>query len=243
MTSEEQQRATRTSEPGARAARESLSQLSDLLEKGEKRGIFSSRMPASVERGIQEENLKFLENRDIFSEEYYNFIQNLLSANVHSARNPNFESLCENTVLLAVNFLCNTYLHLRERQSLLVGDFVDSITSLLNRSKKATEALLVFLSSATGLQYLKPFLLEASAREVRANFAHLVFNGIRAFETHRGDTEVEEVTKVLSSLAVLVEKDAATHCKNSGQFFWLLSKFAQMVSFPVWFQVAGVHSL
>ena len=54
--------------------RESLSQLSDLLEKGEKRGIFSSRMPASIERSIREENLRFMQNRDVFSEDYYSFL-------------------------------------------------------------------------------------------------------------------------------------------------------------------------
>ena len=54
--------------------RESLSQLSDLLEKGEKRGIFSSRMSASIERSIREENLRFMQNRDVFSEDYYSFL-------------------------------------------------------------------------------------------------------------------------------------------------------------------------
>ena len=48
--------------------RESLSQLSDLLEKGEKTGLFSSRnssqMPSTIEQGIQEENLRFLLRRD-----------------------------------------------------------------------------------------------------------------------------------------------------------------------------------
>ena len=58
--------------------RESLSQLSDLLEKGEKRGIFSSRMPASIERSIREENLRFMQNRDVFSEDYYSFLYEVI---------------------------------------------------------------------------------------------------------------------------------------------------------------------
>ena len=41
---------------------------------GEKRGIFSSRMPASIERSIREENLRFMQNRDVFSEDYYSFL-------------------------------------------------------------------------------------------------------------------------------------------------------------------------
>jgi hypothetical protein len=45
--------------------------LSDLLEKSEKKSLFASRMPSSIEHGIQEENLRFLQNRDVFCEDYY----------------------------------------------------------------------------------------------------------------------------------------------------------------------------
>ena len=31
-------------------------------------------MPASIERSIREENLRFMQNRDVFSEDYYSFL-------------------------------------------------------------------------------------------------------------------------------------------------------------------------
>ena len=79
--------------------RESLSQLSDLLEKGEKRGIFSSRMPASIERSIREENLRFMQNRDVFSEDYYSFLYEVTHTKVYILVSPEpiyyvFELLC-----------------------------------------------------------------------------------------------------------------------------------------------------
>ncbi len=218
----------RTSEPTARA-RESLSQLSDLLEKGERRGLFSSRMPASIERGIQEENLRFLENRDVFCHEYYRFVQDLLSVNVHGAKSPDHESICEEAVRLAASFLCNTYFHVLERQSSILSEMVDGVSVLVERSRRATETLLAFLASSEGLQYLRPFLLECPSRDVRVNFSQMVFSGMRAYERHHGDTESDHVNRVLSSLVGLLEKDVSAHCKNSGQFFWLVSKFAQMV--------------
>ncbi len=241
---------TRTSEPTvaaaktARAARESLSQLSDLLEKGEQRGLFSSRMPASVERGVQEENLRFLENRDVFSQEYYNFVADLLQCctggggggtrsrtgmGKRGEGETERELQCENAVRLAVSFLCNTYFHVRERQSGVISDTVDAVSALVDGSPRAGRALMSILSDGDGLRYLKPFLLECPAREVRANFAHLLSIGFRAAENDSSDTEDRKVHRVLSSLVELMESDAATHCKNSGQFFWLLSKFAQMV--------------
>ena len=44
-------------------------------------------MPASVERLIQEENLKFLDNRDVFCDNYFDFVHDIVSTNVRSGRN------------------------------------------------------------------------------------------------------------------------------------------------------------
>ena len=41
--------------------RESLTELSDLLDKGEKQGLFSSKMPPLIERGIREDNMRFMQ--------------------------------------------------------------------------------------------------------------------------------------------------------------------------------------
>ena len=70
------------------APKESLSQLSDLLEKSEKKSLFANRMPSAIERGIQEENLRFLQNRDVFCDDYYQFISQLINANRNSALPP-----------------------------------------------------------------------------------------------------------------------------------------------------------
>ena len=62
--------------------RESLSELSDLLEKGEKQGIFSSKIPALIERGIREDNMRFMQNRDLHSELYFKWMLNLATVNL-----------------------------------------------------------------------------------------------------------------------------------------------------------------
>ena len=105
----------RISEPGGSqpSARESLSQLSDLLEKGDKRGLFSARMPGSVERAIREENLRFMQNRDVYSEDYYRFVYELVTVNTYRRSSPQFPLLCRESATLALQFLLNTYLHVR----------------------------------------------------------------------------------------------------------------------------------
>ena len=65
---------------------DSLSQLSELLHAGEERGIFAGteRMPLKILQNIREENLEFMKSKDVFSQEYYRFIHQLVSANVVS---------------------------------------------------------------------------------------------------------------------------------------------------------------
>lgn len=111
-----------------------------------------------------------------------------------------------------------------------MSDVVDGIANLIERSKDTCEWLLQFLSSANGLQYLKPFLLECSFREVRVNFASMLHNAFKFFEKHNGNTEIDHVNRILSTLAGLIENDVPNNCKTSNQFFWLLSKVAQMVA-------------
>jgi ubiquitin carboxyl-terminal hydrolase 9/24 len=151
---------SRISEPAPPAARESLSELSNLLEKGEKKGLFgNNRMPASIERGVQEENLRFLDNRDVYCTEYYSFVQDLLNSNVLVSRKSSgvtsdqYDSLCVDAVRLGVNFVFNTYFHLKTRKAAVLSDVTDAVAELVERSCKANEHLLAyFASNDEGLQ-------------------------------------------------------------------------------------------
>ena len=249
---------TRTSEPPSGAvARESLSQLSDLLEKGDKSHLFQmSRMPANIEREINEENLRFLQNRDVYCEDYYKFILDLASINVNPAR-PNglsvgvrqitmrggpatFSSkLAEDhsrlrleSVRLATNFLLNSYFHVKKRQNTVMSDILKNIEFVIEKDKGACEWLIHFLASdENNLQYLRLFLVECAHREVRETFGKLLERSLYCFARHNsGDTQTDDVNLILSTLINLLEKDVGNHCKNSAQFFWVLAKFAQMVS-------------
>ena len=111
----------RISEPGSagvKEARESLNQLSDLLEKGEKKGLFSSRMPPSIERAIREENLRFMQNRDVYCQDYNKFIYDLATVNsmARARSGEQYSDLSVQSVKLSVKFLFNTYYHVKRRK-------------------------------------------------------------------------------------------------------------------------------
>ena len=92
-------------------------------------------MPPRIEQGIQEENLRFLLNRDVYSEDYYQFICDLVSVNAQTRRLVIRENLpvAVNAVNLAVNFLLNTYTHAKRRQKVIIGDLLDAIEFYLGK--------------------------------------------------------------------------------------------------------------
>eukprot|EP00090_Calanus_glacialis_P047045 TRINITY_DN9530_c0_g1_i3.p1 TRINITY_DN9530_c0_g1~~TRINITY_DN9530_c0_g1_i3.p1 ORF type:complete len:2633 (-),score=502.34 TRINITY_DN9530_c0_g1_i3:271-7929(-) len=218
----------RISEPGgANQARESLSQLSDLLEKGEKRGIFTSRMPAPIERSIREDNLRFMQNRDVFSEDYYKFMYELTTANTYKHRSSDYKELCRESVNLAIQFLFNTYFHVRRRQRCVMADWVDAIEAVITVCPTASEWLVNYLSS-DGLRYLKPYLLESSSRDVRQNFSQLLEKTLSSHIKHSGSSESNAVTGIVTHLVEMLVRDVPDNVKFSSQYFWSLLMFAQM---------------
>ena len=202
-------------------ARESFSQLTDLLEKGEQKGLFTARrMPSQIERGIQEENLKFLKNRDIYCDDYFKFVHQLV----------NQGGSVLDSVKLGVHFLFNSYLHLKRRQVQVMKDCVEVVERFINSSKEANLWLINYLATEA-LHSFRPFILECPIREVRVHFSRLVEKAVYQVAIHEnGNTESDDINRILATCVSLIENDVANNCKESGQLFSLISKFAQMVN-------------
>lgn len=60
----------------------SFMELTELVHKGEKKGIFMDEMPASIHQIIQAENLTFVKNRDVYNTDYFRFIRDLVAVNM-----------------------------------------------------------------------------------------------------------------------------------------------------------------
>ena len=58
---------------------DSFVELTDLVHKGEKQGIFTSKMPASIQQVVREENLCFMKNRDVYDIDYFRFVKKLVT--------------------------------------------------------------------------------------------------------------------------------------------------------------------
>lgn len=110
-------------------SRDSLSELSELVSKGDEKGIFRYGMPPAIEQIVRSENLEFCKNRSIYDASYFKFIYNLiqifreghcgmLSVDAHhhhhiekrKLSDEDKESLYVDACSLALEFLFNTYL-------------------------------------------------------------------------------------------------------------------------------------
>ena len=72
-------------------------------------GVFTSKIPGRVQKSIRLDNLQFLRNRNVYSEEYFRFIRNLVSIETGGDI-----VMLKIQVEMALKFMLNTYLRTKE---------------------------------------------------------------------------------------------------------------------------------
>lgn len=209
--------------------RDSLSQLTQLVDKGERHGLFLDKMPARIQQVVKEENLSFMHNRDIYNDSYFSFIQRLARANMKHMECTDYSKYAVNSILpLSVNFLFNTYLRYKRKNSSVMCDWIDFIETTVNICKEAAFWFIDFLGSDVGLSYLKPFLLECPNREVRQMFARIVEKACANYLSHGGQTVSPSLDRIVTHLLDMLNQDVPDNCRTCSQYFWLLSMYAQL---------------
>ncbi len=58
----------------SKTGNDSLSELTELVSKGDEKGLFRTHMPSSIEKAVKSENLDFCKNRAVYDADYFNFI-------------------------------------------------------------------------------------------------------------------------------------------------------------------------
>lgn len=106
-----------------------LSQLQALVQRGDRRGVFSDTIPPAIQRSVNEENLQFMRHRDVYCLEYLAFVRSLVAANTVSFRRvahsnsqlpilqvePEHAEYGVVSLQLAINFLFHTYFRCKKR--------------------------------------------------------------------------------------------------------------------------------
>jgi len=109
-----------------------------------------------------------------------------------------------------------------------MSSLVDTIETYVEYSSEASQWLISFLASSDGLRYLRPFLLECGAKEVRLIYSRLLSVAFRFYHRHFLNLQVDHVDKILDTLFNLIKTDASNHIKNCGQLFAAVTRFANL---------------
>ncbi|KAM9762188.1 ubiquitin carboxyl-terminal hydrolase 24 isoform 4-T4 [Menidia menidia] len=206
-----------------RANNDRLTLLTRLVRKGEKKGLFVEKMPASIYQIVRDENLKFMRNRDVYNSDYFNFILSLASVNATKLKHPDYQPMAKESLQLAVHFLFHTYLHTKKKLRVDTEEWMAAVEVLLSKSSKACQWMVQYLVGSEGREIIRVCLLECSVREVRIVVASILEKTLESALLF-GDPGLDNLTDALLSL---LDKDVAENVKNCAQYFNLFSNFAQ----------------
>ncbi len=62
-----------------------MSELTELVSKGDEKGLFRTCMPPTIEHAVKSENLEFCKNRAVYDIDYFKFIFNMV--NIYNVSN------------------------------------------------------------------------------------------------------------------------------------------------------------
>ncbi|XP_065904481.1 ubiquitin carboxyl-terminal hydrolase 24-like isoform X2 [Dysidea avara] len=199
-----------------------LSQLTALVQKGEKKGMFSQEMPPQIRRSINEENLQFMQHRDVYCHDYFHFIRSLSFINNHHLKDDTCKGRKEIAVTslkLAINFLFHTYFHTRKKLRVDRDYWVRYINELVSTVSEACQWLVELLSSDKGPTYLKPLLLDCPNKEVRAAFSQILVTTLHSCYMHQLVAKLESVVIIVDQLLGLLNKEVIESFRTCAEFF------------------------
>ncbi|XP_069185948.1 ubiquitin carboxyl-terminal hydrolase 24 isoform X1 [Procambarus clarkii] len=211
-----------------RRARTSLCELSQLLQQGERQGMFREHMPPRILSAITHENLTFFKNRDVFSLDYYSFVYQLCSANLENSQNSNNDALCVKAVYLGLNFLLNTYLRTKDKEEFVINQWMHLLNTLVQQSREACSWAVNYFSSEDGGMHIAPLLLECPNKMIRGQFSNLLGSIFKAEYDHCNC--VDSVQSIMKYLISLMVSDVPAAVKTSYQYFSLLYCYCQQGS-------------
>ena len=87
---------------------DSLSELAELVSRGDEKGLFSACLPPAIEQTVKFENLEFCKNKDTYNNDYFQFIFNMTRLFKLQLSDSNYEQFAVECTYLGFKFLFNT---------------------------------------------------------------------------------------------------------------------------------------
>ena len=88
---------------------DSLSELAELVSRGDEKGLFSTCLPPDIEQAVKYENLEFCKNKDTYNTDYFQFIFNMTRLfKLLPPNDSHYEEFAVECTNLGFKFLFNT---------------------------------------------------------------------------------------------------------------------------------------
>ncbi|KAI2802763.1 putative ubiquitin carboxyl-terminal hydrolase FAF-X [Blomia tropicalis] len=217
-------------------------------------------MPSSIKRNVQHQNIRFLHQRNQFSEEFYYFMKRIIHCNikptqiVSSNQNENgkLDLIIYTTLNLASRFLF--FFCFRTKKSLR-NNAMEWYDDLISYLKASCSVRLWFLEKCI-FQYpnlICELLLECPAADVRQAFSKLI-----VFLSHYALIDKDNpcnnpnpglyADRIMESVTCLLKKDLSEYSNNLTQYFNMFYLFttlgvkerAHLLKFDVPFQFMSI---
>ena len=99
----------------SKVTNDSLSELTELVSKGDEKGLFRTCLPPSIEQAVRSENLDFFKNRAVYDPDYFRFIYTMVKCFKDNSYFLSEEKSRENSLFiseccqLGLEFIFNTF--------------------------------------------------------------------------------------------------------------------------------------
>ncbi len=221
----------------AKISRDSLSELAELVSRGDEKGLFRTNLPPAIERIVKMENLEFCKNREIYEYDYFQFIYKMVKIfkeNFFLGEN----RIKENNSLFAVEstnlgleFLYNTYFKTGKKLRTDVTKWYELFKELLNAYKESAICMLNFVvTHETNSSFIRHYLLECPILEIRETCSQLFETCLHSLIVKFDLSPLNNVkiNTFITSLVQLLDKTVIDLCKNSQEYFKFMFSYASM---------------
>lgn len=167
-----------------RFARSSLSELRELMEEGEKRGIFpQQRIPPRILNSIVHHNLELYCNRSLYHQPYYQLVYELCHighmVSQFWIRCRKVQSVEEKHSMkciatLAITFIFNTYIRLKVKDGITLTHAMEQIKCMFKLNDTVCMSVLDLFCEEGGHRYLLPLLLHCPDSMIRRNTGEVI---------------------------------------------------------------------
>lgn len=216
----------------AKVTNDSLSELTELVSKGDEKGLFRTFLPSSIEQTVRSENLDFCKNRAIYDTDYFNFIYNMVKIfrdnEQKLVENPQFIIQCCN---LGFEFIFNTFFKTGKKLRVEIYKWLDLFKEIAFMSKEGAQTMMNFIiSREVSSSFIRRYLLDCPILEIRETsrqlFEYFLESLIVKHQCNPSDDL--SISSFINSCVQLLDKAVIELYKNSQDYFKFLYTYVDL---------------